>query len=92
MSEVAEGEGLAGDALITILVDVPPGLSIRADGEHRLGAFQLAAGRAKGVDLGRPGVGVGRPRTDAVTGLVLAAHPLTLLTSPARVSVKGSKV
>jgi signal transduction histidine kinase len=34
VSEVAEGEGLAGDALVTILVDVPPGLTIRADGEQ----------------------------------------------------------
>jgi signal transduction histidine kinase len=34
VTEVAEGEGLAADALITILVDVPPGMTIRADGEQ----------------------------------------------------------
>jgi signal transduction histidine kinase len=34
VSEVAEGEGTASDALVTILVDVPPGLMIRADGEQ----------------------------------------------------------
>ncbi len=33
-TEVAEGEGLASDATITILIDVPPGLTIRADGEQ----------------------------------------------------------
>lgn len=34
VTEVAEGEGLPNDALVTILVDVPPGLTIRADGEQ----------------------------------------------------------
>jgi signal transduction histidine kinase len=34
VTEVAEGEGLPSDALVTILVDVPPGLTIRADGEQ----------------------------------------------------------
>jgi signal transduction histidine kinase len=34
VTEVAESEGLASDALVTILVDVPPGLTIRADGEQ----------------------------------------------------------
>jgi signal transduction histidine kinase len=33
-TEVVDGEGLASDAAITILVDVPPGLTIRADGEQ----------------------------------------------------------
>ncbi len=33
-AEVVEGEGLASDSAITILVDVPPGLTIRADGEQ----------------------------------------------------------
>jgi signal transduction histidine kinase len=33
-NEVAEGEGLASDALVTVLVDVPSGLMIRADGEQ----------------------------------------------------------
>ena len=34
VSEVAESEGLSADAQITILVDVPAGLMIRADGEQ----------------------------------------------------------
>jgi signal transduction histidine kinase len=34
VTEVAEGEGLPSDALVTILVDVPPGMTIRADGEQ----------------------------------------------------------
>jgi signal transduction histidine kinase len=33
-TEVAESEGLTSDAATTILVDVPPGLTIRADGEQ----------------------------------------------------------
>ena len=33
-TEVVEGEGLAADSLIALLVDVPPGLMIRADGEQ----------------------------------------------------------
>jgi signal transduction histidine kinase len=34
VAEVAESEGLPSDALVTILVDVPPGLMIRADSEQ----------------------------------------------------------
>jgi signal transduction histidine kinase len=34
VAEVAESEGLSADAKITILVDVPAGLMIRADGEQ----------------------------------------------------------
>jgi signal transduction histidine kinase len=34
VTEVAESEGLASDSLVTILVDVPPGMMIRADGEQ----------------------------------------------------------
>ena len=33
-TEVAESEGLSGDATVTILVDVSPGMMIRADGEQ----------------------------------------------------------
>jgi len=33
-SEVAEGEGLGSDTAITFLIDVPPGMMIRADGEQ----------------------------------------------------------
>jgi signal transduction histidine kinase len=33
-TEVMEAEGLGGDTLITLLVDVPPGLTIRADSEQ----------------------------------------------------------
>jgi signal transduction histidine kinase len=33
-AEVVESEGLDGDALVTILVDVPPGLMVRADSEQ----------------------------------------------------------
>jgi signal transduction histidine kinase len=34
VSEVAEGEGLGAETAITCLIDVPPGLMIRADGEQ----------------------------------------------------------
>jgi signal transduction histidine kinase len=33
-TEVVESEGLPSDALVTLLVDVPPGMMIRADGEQ----------------------------------------------------------
>ena len=32
--EVAEGEGLGGETQITCLIDIPPGMTIRADGEQ----------------------------------------------------------
>jgi signal transduction histidine kinase len=34
VGEIAEGEGLGAETAITLLVDVPPGLTIRADGEQ----------------------------------------------------------
>ena len=34
IGEVAEGEGLGADTAITCLIDMPPGLTVRADGEQ----------------------------------------------------------
>jgi signal transduction histidine kinase len=56
-SEVAEGEGLADDALVTILVDVPPGLMIRADGEQLYRVLSnLVRNARQAIDaVGEPG-------------------------------------
>ena len=34
VDEVAEAEGMAGESVVTCLIDIPPGLTLRADGEQ----------------------------------------------------------
>jgi signal transduction histidine kinase len=57
VTEVAESEGLASDALVTILVDVPPGLTIRADGEQLYRVLSnLVRNARQAIDaVGQPG-------------------------------------
>jgi signal transduction histidine kinase len=56
-TEVVEGEGLDGDALVTILVDVPPGLMIRADSEQLFRVLSnLVRNARQAIDAtGQPG-------------------------------------
>jgi signal transduction histidine kinase len=57
VAEVAEGEGLAGDGLVTILIDVPPGLTIRADSEQLYRVLSnLVRNARQAIDaVGQPG-------------------------------------
>lgn len=57
VSDVAEGEGLAGDGLVTILIDVPPGLTVRADGEQLYRVLSnLVRNARQAIDaVGQPG-------------------------------------
>jgi signal transduction histidine kinase len=56
-AEVAEAEGLGPDTGITFLIDVPPGLTIRADGEqlHRVLSNLIRNARQAIEATGQPG-------------------------------------
>jgi signal transduction histidine kinase len=56
-TDVAEGEGLGADTQLTLLVDVPPGLMIRADGEqlHRVLSNLVRNARQAIEATGQPG-------------------------------------
>ncbi len=55
--EVAEGEGLGTETQITCLIDIPPGLTIRADGEqlHRVLSNLMRNARQAIEATGQPG-------------------------------------
>ncbi len=55
--EVAEGEGLGAETQITCLIDIPPGLTIRADGEqlHRVLSNLMRNARQAIEATGQPG-------------------------------------
>ena len=55
--EVAEGEGLGAESQITCLIDIPPGLTIRADGEqlHRVLSNLMRNARQAIEATGQPG-------------------------------------
>jgi signal transduction histidine kinase len=55
--EVAEGEGLGSDTAVTCLIDAPPGLMVRADGEqlHRVLSNLIRNARQAIEATGQPG-------------------------------------
>jgi signal transduction histidine kinase len=57
VGEVAEGEGLGAETAITCLIDVPPGLMVRADGEqlYRVLANLIRNARQAIEATGQPG-------------------------------------
>lgn len=57
VAEVAEGEGLGTGTMITCLIDIPPGLMIRADGEqlHRVLSNLIRNARQAIEATGQPG-------------------------------------
>ncbi len=67
--EVAEGEGLGSETQITLLIDVPPGLMIRADGEqlYRVLSNLVRNARQAIEATGQPGtieISAGEDETD----------------------------